>query len=437
MVFDVGWRGAAVCAAVLALFGCSASPAEIAVSRSITDARRPIGNVDGQAGVPESGASEAAVADGGPLTCALEVAAGGGFNCVLRYGGTVDCWGGNSVGQLGVGTTASVPSGRVIGLPHPIQIATGSAAHACAVDADGSVLCWGDDSFGQLGDGTSAVAGNQPHFSPTPLRAAGLTGVLQVSAGQFHTCAVEHDATVWCWGWNDTGQLGDGTTAQRTEPVLVTPMAEATQVAAGYDHTCALKTDGSVWCWGSNGIGQLGDATTQSRTSPVQVTSLNRVTQIAAGQEQTCAVKADGTVWCWGVGYGPPNDSGTTRFSAVPVQMPIRGAAEQVAVGEVACAVVEPGSVWCWGDNTAGQLGRGTWGYSVGDSVPAPAVQLTEVMEVSVGNMHACARRQGGSIWCWGAPPAAGSAGCTGCREDYVCCPTPSESAPACEARDR
>jgi alpha-tubulin suppressor-like RCC1 family protein len=220
-------------------------------------------------------------------------------------------------------------------------------------------------------------------------------------------------------------------------PTLVTALVEVKQVAAGFDHTCALKTDGSVWCWGSNETGQLGDATTRNRTSPVLVTSLNRATQIAAGQGQTCAVTTDGTVWCWGLGYGPPNDSGSTRFSAVAVQMPIRGIAKQVAVGEVACVVAESGSVWCWGDNGDGQLGRGTWGLSVEDGMPAPALQLTEVIEVSVGNAHACARRRDGSIWCWGAPPAAGSAGCTVCREDYLCCPTPSESAPACDARDR
>lgn len=431
MVVGERLKVAAACSALLALVQCSTSPTDIGVSRSIPDSGSSISKLDAQDGVAVSEASEAPVADSGSSTCPLEVAAGGDFNCVLRQGGTIDCWGGNSVGQLGVGTTVSVAEGRVIGLDHPTQVAAGSGAHACTLDADGSVLCWGDDSYGQLGDGTSSVAWNQAHFSPAPLRVKGLAGVVQVSVGQSHTCAVTQDGRVWCWGDNIAGQLGDGTTTQSTVPVLVPPMAEATQVAAGDDHTCALMKDGSVRCWGSNELGQLGDGTTQRRMSPVQVTSLSSATQIAAGQNQTCAVTKEGTVWCWGVGYGPPNDSGSTRFSAVPVQMPIAGAANQVAVGEVACAVVDSQSVWCWGDNSDGQLGRGTYGFSVGDSVPEPTVQLTDVTEVSVGNMHACARRRDCTIWCWGSPPAAGSTECTVCREDHVCCPAPSLSGPA------
>lgn len=129
-----------------------------------------------------------------------------------------------------------------------------------------------------------------------------LAGMSQIATaiGGNHTCAAKANGTVWCWRRNFYGNLGDGTTTQRTTPVQVTGLAGVTQVTAGSNHTCAAKADGTVWCWGYNTNGNLGDGSTTQRTTPVQVTGLTNVSQVAAAGSHTCAAKSDGTVWCWG-----------------------------------------------------------------------------------------------------------------------------------------
>jgi alpha-tubulin suppressor-like RCC1 family protein len=187
------------------------------------------------------------------------------------------------------------------------MIATGYD-HACALAADGSAWCWGTNTAGQLGDGT------------TTDRAAGApvarltSGVAAISAGHSASCALKTDGSLWCWGLNYAGELGDGTNATRTTPVPVFGMSSGvTGVSLGNAHGCAVKTDGSVWCWGLNTTGQLGDGSAETTSVPVRAKVTVQVKAVAAGSQHTCALADDGTVWCWGrnvydaLGYATPD----------------------------------------------------------------------------------------------------------------------------------
>ncbi len=188
----------------------------------------------------------------------------------MTTGGGAFCWGWNSYGQLGDGTTTNrstpVP---VTGLSSGVVSLAAGSGHTCAVTTGGAARCWGWNSYGQLGDGTTTNRS-------TPVPVTGLpSGVASLAAGSGHTCAVTTGGAAKCWGWNSYGQLGDGTTTNRSTPVPVTGLPpEVASLAAGSGHTCAVTTGGTAKCWGYNFNGQLGDRTTTNRSTPVPVTGL-------------------------------------------------------------------------------------------------------------------------------------------------------------------
>ena len=253
----------------------------------------------------------------------------------------------------GTGTAAQVPS------------VSAGFSHTCAVKTDHTLWCWGSNGEGEFGDGTTTG-------SLVPVQVSGhATDWASVSAGDTHTCAVKTDHTLWCWGANLSSELGDGTTADSLVPVQVSGHAtDWASVSAGSLRTCAVKTDHSLWCWGYNGDGELGDGTTTGSLVPVQVSG--HATDWAAGFTSidfTCAVKTEGTVWCWGENPDGELGDGTTTSSLVPVQ--VSGHATDWAAlsagVEHTCAVKAEGTVWCWGDNYYGDLGNGT---TTGSPVP-------------------------------------------------------------------
>ena len=267
------------------------------------------------------------------LTGVTQVSASGKFTCALVTGGTVRCWGHNQYGQLGNGnTTDSSIAVQVSGITNATQVTNG-ANHACALLTDSTVKCWGLNQNGQLGNNTTTNSS-----TPVQVLAAGgvgsLTGVSSVSGGRLHTCALLSAGTVYCWGDNDNGELGDGTTTSRSLPVQVGTIPNATAVSAGEYHSCALLTDGTAQCWGAGAFGQVGSGTTADTSSPVTVIgpggygSLSGIAAISAGgadinetndYEHTCALMSNGTVVCWGQNNYGQLGNGTTTMSVSPV----------------------------------------------------------------------------------------------------------------------
>lgn len=197
----------------------------------------------------------------------LPFAAAGTHTCVVKANTTVACWGDNSNGQLGDGTTTDRRNPTPVAGLSGVTAITAGATHTCAATSNGTAYCWGGNGLGQLGDGTTT-----PRLAPTQV--AGLTGVADVTTGSSHTCALTSGGGAACWGWNADGQLGDGTTTQRRAPVAVTGLGDVAAMSAGITHTCAVKRNAAVACWGRNDDGQLGDGTTTQRETPTAVVGL-------------------------------------------------------------------------------------------------------------------------------------------------------------------
>lgn len=336
-------------------------------------------------------------ADDSNCLYAQTLQAGFSHACVTLSDDSVRCWGDNTAGQLGDGTTTNRPSPVLAQTPFRAVQVAGGVDHTCALDIDGSVWCWGQNEHGQLGDGTTVS-------HTAPVRVAVPASVNHVAAGAFFTCAATSGGTVFCWGINSSGQLGIGTQSQyESEPASVADIHSATRVTAGWMHACALLNSGEVYCWGNNAIGQIGDGTTTNRLSPVAVQSLFSVTKISAANYHTCAMSSMGAAFCWGYNeYGQLGDGTTiTRTAPVSVQFSGLNTILDISAGgnTHSCAILDDGSAACWGQNEHGQLGDGTTTTRISPVIVPDSNGLTQV---SVGEMFSCVLSQVGRVWCWG-----------------------------------
>lgn len=285
-----------------------------------------------------------------------------------------------------------------------VQVSAGGR-HTCLVTAQGGLRCWGSNSAGQVGDGTTI-----DRFAPAPV--AGLaSGVRAVAAGARHTCALTRAGGVKCWGANAHGQLGDGGTTDRSTPVDVVGLGSGVSaIFAGYDYSCAVLDTGRVQCWGVNNVAQLGE-TAHAWNSPTPVAvgggqgrALADVVAIApGGYAHACAINIDGGVNCWGWNVDGELGNGTAQFAAGASAVIGLGRTPIVAVGVGAlhsCAVTGAGGVRCWGRGADGQLGNGK---VTEQHAPKAVPKLTRVAGIAVGGWHTCALLNTGRVRCWGA----------------------------------
>jgi alpha-tubulin suppressor-like RCC1 family protein len=309
---------------------------------------------------------------------ATAIAAGGQHSCALLPDGTAQCWGANGAGELGnpISRTLGMPlpvtvksttSGAITPLMGVSQLAAGTA-YTCALISDGSVQCWGETTYGQLGSVGAAAIGSAGLSRPVVI--SGLDKAVAIAGGGGHICALLPNMTLECWGKNEDGQLGPTKSIAQglPTPVTIPNVVGVVAVSAGEAHTCALLADGSIQCWGYNDYGELGNGSFSSSAIAVAVVGISDATAIAAGPYHTCALLADHSVACWGDNNHGALGNGTTKNSPVPV--PVAGLTDAVAIsarGDYTCALLTGGRVQCWGENPYGQLGNGS---TVDSSVP-------------------------------------------------------------------
>ncbi len=268
--------------------------------------------------------------------------------------------------------------------------------HTIALKSDGSLLAWGGNLVGQLGDGATAS-------KLTPVRIGTENDWAEVGAGRYRTVARKTDGSLWAWGDNYFGQLGDGTTINRSTPVRIgidNDWAKvATPISQVSHHTVALKTDGSLWAWGRNSYGELGDGTQVSRLTPVRIGTDNNWAEIAVSEGRTVARKIDGSLWAWGPGY-LGNGTNAQALSPVQVGTDSNWVAIAVGAGGHTLARKADGSLWAWGPNFCGQIGDGTISTKLSPVRIGPDNDWTAIF---AGYSHSFALKVDGSLWAWGS----------------------------------
>ncbi len=343
-----------------------------------------------------------------------QIDGGEGYTCALGSSGRAFCWGVNTSGQTGSGLGLPFQSS----VSRPTEMAAGfttvssSGFHSCGLQADGSAWCWGRNDWGQLGNGKTGQR------EDLPVRVQASFPFVSISAGAAHTCAIDFRREAWCWGNNQSSQLGRNKvlTPVSTTPIAVLPSGPGSTVtfssiSAGAGHTCGIDFTGVAWCWGSNvnarsgvDINLCGGTTAPPCEFYVpkltQASAMGlRFSAISAGSANTCAIDTAGTVQCWGERFRGSNLVGRADF---PAAVPNVGTSVSVSAGDRSvCSVANTGELFCWGEHFDGQLGDGS-PVGSGSVKPVRVVGRQDYASVSVGGTHACGRTLSGEARCWG-----------------------------------
>ncbi len=317
---------------------------------------------------------------------------GSAHTCGVQTDGSAWCWGYNWAGQLGAGDTTYRTDPVQVGAATDWEVVALSANTSCGIRTGGTLWCWGYNQFGQAGDGTTT-----DRWSPVQI-GVGSTWA-SVAGGKDHSCATTDDGELWCWGANWSNQVGVAGGANQTSPVRFgTDSDWSASLGLGDFHSCAVKIDSSMWCWGSNWHGEGGHATVGASATATEVSS--GWAQVDAGRRVTCATRLDRTLWCTGVHADGRTGLGLTSGStAALTQVGSADTWRLLSYGaRHGCGVHDDGTLECWGNAGAGQTGQGatTW------ASPNLVGSATDWIEVSLGDRSSCGIRAGGSLWCWG-----------------------------------
>lgn len=302
-----------------------------------------------------------------------------------------------SPGLLLVGVlVASCGEGPVEPIPAPFTSISAGLLHTCGLVGDGVAYCWGYNERGQLGDGSRSRR-------TTPVKVLGAVKFEQLSAGGQHTCGLSGQR-IYCWGLNLSGQLGDGTQRDRATPGLVSSTIAFKAVDVGPTTSCALSTENRAYCWGRNADGQIGDGTFVDRTTPVEVSGGLAFELIRVGAFHTCGLTLGRVAYCWGRNdFGQLGNDQLTG-SAVPVKVATSEVFVDIDVGfRHTCAVTTDGRAFCWGRNDFGQLGLGEERSGVPQLTPTELPTQLRFSSLTAGALYTCALERGtGSAYCWG-----------------------------------
>ena len=321
-----------------------------------------------------------------------DIDAGNGMTCATT-GNESYCWGNNSNGELGQGDFEPRSEPAQITTVSLDRVAAGTN-HACGLTSSGDAYCWGDNGNGQLGDGTTTD-------SDVPVAVNAAFTFSEIMVGTSHTCGIRaSNSAAYCWGNNGYGQLGDGTTTQRTSPSLVSGGHSFTGMAVGDYHTCGVAGTGTTYCWGANWYGQVGDGTTTHRSAPTAISGSVSLVEVTAGGFHTCGLTVGNLAYCWGSnGYGQLGDATTTnRTTPTAVSGSVLFDLADAGRNHT-CGVGSTGTTYCWGRGASGQLGNGS---TANQNQPTPIQGGYTMATASAGANHSCGITTGGDSYCWG-----------------------------------
>jgi alpha-tubulin suppressor-like RCC1 family protein len=322
------------------------------------------------------------------------LSAGAGHTCYVNSHGTAYCWGSNSNGELGNGTTNDSPQPSAVRGSLFVSISAGFG-HTCAVTASATALCWGDNGEGELGSDVG-------EGSRSPVAVSGGLKFAAVSAGFNHSCGLATNGAAYCWGDNEYGELGTGNKAASTEPVPVMGGHRFRTVRAGVLFSCGITAAGDAYCWGLDSRGQLGNDSKNDRSVPVLVSGGHHFVSLATGDGHVCGVTAQGKGYCWGDNEYGQLGNGTNTPSLAPA--PVAGdlTFEDLSAGKTfSCGVTREGVAHCWGWGDDAVVATEA---DASANVPAPVIGSRGLVfkSVTTGQVHACGLTTGGEVYCWG-----------------------------------
>jgi alpha-tubulin suppressor-like RCC1 family protein len=355
-------------------------------------------NSFGQLGLNTT-ASCSLLAQVGALSTWTQISCGYAHSLSIQSNGTLWTWGSNSYGQLGLNTSTNYSSPVQIGaLSTWTQVACGYY-HSMAVQTNGTLWTWGSNSSGQLGVGSAGTN------ILSPVQVGALSVWTKISGGYYTSTTIQSNGTLWSWGSNGNGQLGVNTSTNYSSPVQILSSKQGTWIqistTGNSRSSAAIISPGTLWMWGANSYGQLGNNSTTNQSSPIQVGALSAWSQVSSGFGFTTAIQNNGTLWAWGYNpYGNLAQNNTQPYSS-PVQVGTSSTWSQVSTGLVysTLAIQTPGTLWAWGYNPLGQLGTSN---TINYSSPVQIGVLNTWTQISCGDANAAAIQSNGTLWTWG-----------------------------------